>query len=658
MKEHTKNTIDYRPEIDGLRAVAVLPVILFHAGFDIFSGGFIGVDVFFVISGYLITSILLKEHQQGTYSILKFYERRARRILPALFFVILVSIPLAWHLMLPDEIKLFGQSVFSVATFSSNLYFWLTTNYFSNSAEELPMLHTWSLAVEEQFYIIFPVFLAVAWRLFKDKILIVIFIMIILSILSSEYLWRYHPTANFYLLPTRAWELLLGAALAFPNIKSHCRDSMMSSILALFGLLAILLSVFVYDKNTPFPSLYSVLPVVGTCLVICFSSKNSITTRVLSSRFFVSIGLISYSLYLWHQPIFAFLRISDLNEESFLLKVASIGLSLLLAYLSWRYVEAPFRDKKKVKRKAIFSWSLSGIFACIAIGLMFHFNPNVSVQGTLYSKFSSNKGALEPNYGLPYPGCNAFDNKFSICRTKPDAQVFLWGDSFAAHLTQFFSEGEKGLVQATMSSCFPNTNYTPFESSGVYNRAWAESCNKFSNDAYKYVLETDSIEYVVISSTFSWPFNQRLTYDGETVRQVSISEYIDAISKDVRRLRAAGKKVVIVSPMPSSTSKTLRCAKKVLVSSSEDTAHGDLTTSHCNFTHPQNRVDVFLEKVIKGSEAGVFDFREVLCDGDDICSMFVNGDIVYRDWGHLSPYGAKVVQDTYDVGPNILAVAK
>lgn len=190
-------TIKYRPEIDGLRAVAVLPVIFFHAGFDVFSGGFIGVDVFFVISGYLITCILLKEMEQGRFSIARFYERRARRILPALFFVILCCLPFAWMWMTSDELMRFGQSIVSVTTFSSNIYFWLKTDYFAPAAEEMPLMHTWSLAVEEQYYVLFPLFLIVCWRFGKNKLFFITLMITLGSLALSEWLWRYEAYAIF-----------------------------------------------------------------------------------------------------------------------------------------------------------------------------------------------------------------------------------------------------------------------------------------------------------------------------------------------------------------------------------------------------------------------------------------------------------------------------
>ena len=223
----------YRAEIDGLRALAVLPVILFHAGFEWFSGGFVGVDVFFVISGYLITTIIISEMAEGKFSIANFYERRARRILPALFFVMAVSIPFAWLWLTPTDLANFGQSLVAVSTFSSNILFWLESGYFDTSAELKPLLHTWSLAVEEQYYILFPIFLMLTWRLGIKRILILLSIIFLISLGVAQYGAYHFPTATFFLLPTRGWELLVGVFAAFylkynTHLKSHSINQTLS----------------------------------------------------------------------------------------------------------------------------------------------------------------------------------------------------------------------------------------------------------------------------------------------------------------------------------------------------------------------------------------------------------------------------------------------
>lgn len=346
----------YRPEIDGLRALAVIPVILFHAGFGLFSGGFIGVDVFFVISGYLITTILVADIENNRFDLLNFYDRRARRILPALFFVMLLCVPVAWVLMLPEPLENFGQSVVSTVLFSNNILLWLTSGYWDLLSEFKPLLHTWSLAVEEQFYIVFPVLLFFAWRFGVRFVVVAIGVIALTSLLLSEMIWRNIDTlksfgwenasaGSFYLAPTRAWELLAGAIAAF-----HIRKQGVKSVntLSLLGLMAILFSVMVYDRATPFPGIYGLLPVLGTVLLVLYGGKDTVVAKILSTKIFVGLGLISYSAYLWHQPLFAFARTYSVTEPSTLTYSIVILLSIGMAYVSWRYIEIPFRGKAKV----------------------------------------------------------------------------------------------------------------------------------------------------------------------------------------------------------------------------------------------------------------------------------------------------------------------
>ena len=366
----------YRAEIDGLRAFSVVPVILFHAGFELFRGGFVGVDVFFVISGYLITTVLIEDIEHNRFSLLNFYERRARRILPALFFVMLVCIPFAWMWMLPSQLEGFSQSLIAVSLFVSNILFWRVDHrYFEAGEEELPLLHTWSLAVEEQYYVLFPIFFFLAWRYGKNRVFWMIVVMVSVSLLLCEWAWRHKGpninVANFYLAPTRAWELFSGSIAAF---IVHKRGVRKNDTLSFLGLAAIIFSIFTYDESTPFPSAYTLVPVVGVVLLVLFAEKETSVARMLSTKAFVGMGLISYSAYLWHQPLFAFAHIRLLDKPSDLLMVILFGLSLALAVASWRYIEKPFRRKFFLKRKHIFIISLVGIVAFIGMGLVGYLN--------------------------------------------------------------------------------------------------------------------------------------------------------------------------------------------------------------------------------------------------------------------------------------------
>jgi len=363
----------YRPEIDGLRSIAVIPVILFHAGFSAFSGGFVGVDVFFVISGYLITTIILSEMEKKTFSITNFYERRARRILPALFSVILISVFFAWTQLLPSEMKFYSESIVSVSLFSSNIFFWQNTNYFATDNDLNPMLHTWSLAVEEQYYVLFPLFLILLWHWRKRWILSSFILIAFISLSLAQWGSQHKPSAAFYLLPTRGWEIAIGAVIAFfsvyrgqaiHNILSH---KILSNVLSAFGILMIGCAVFVYNDKTPFPSFYALIPTIGTGLIIVFS-PHTLVGKILSTKILVAIGLISYSAYLWHQPIFAFARHMSFPEPGPYALSGLILLTFLLSYLSWKLIENPFRNKCKISTKRIWQFSFGGTLICIFFG--------------------------------------------------------------------------------------------------------------------------------------------------------------------------------------------------------------------------------------------------------------------------------------------------
>ena len=368
----------YRPEIDGLRAIAVAAVILFHAGFALFSGGFVGVDVFFVISGFLITSIIVEDLKTGRFSVLRFYERRARRILPALFTVMAACVPFAYTLLSPDDLKDFAQSLAAICLFASNVLFWSESGYFDTQAELKPLLHTWSLAVEEQFYVVFPLLLLAAWRLGRGVLLALIGAIAVASLFTSVDEVRNFPSAAFYLLPSRSWQLLVGALASFFADRWQAADvrppavRLAGEAVGWGGMAMIVLALFLFDERTPFPGLNAALPTLGTTLVLLGASDRTSVGRMLAWRPLVGLGLISYSAYLWHQPLFAFTKHALLAELPTDLAIVLCAVTIVLACLSWRYVEQPFRDRSLISRGAVFALSAAGMAAFVGLGFIGH----------------------------------------------------------------------------------------------------------------------------------------------------------------------------------------------------------------------------------------------------------------------------------------------
>ena len=451
----------HRPEIDGLRALAVLPVILFHAGFHRFGGGYVGVDVFFVISGFLITSIIVSEQRAGRFSIVRFYERRARRILPALFVVMAACVPAAWLWMLPQEAAAFGRSLLAVSVFLSNLLFWRTSGYFDLTADEKPLLHTWSLGVEEQFYILFPLLVTLCWRLGVRRLAVLLLGLAGVSLLSSQWALDRHALASFFLAPLRAWELLVGALLALGS-DAQLRFRPVAGwpgwalqALGLLGLALILLPVFVYDAATPFPGWHALPPVLGTALVLACVQPGSAAGWLLTLRPVLWLGMISYSAYLWHQPLLAFARLCRASLPSPWLLGGMAGLSLLLGHLSWRYVEAPFRAGSRWSRRAVFVGSLVGTGLFMVLGGVL-----VATQGLPQRWPQQTQQLIEPAKSR-VEGCPAVDAWLHVCPIgqagKPGV-VALLGDSHAYALASALDER---LTQDGLSGYVVHTDCHP-----------------------------------------------------------------------------------------------------------------------------------------------------------------------------------------------------
>ena len=365
----------YRADIDGLRAVAVIPVLLYHAGLGM-PGGFVGVDVFFVISGYLITHLIIAEIAQGQFSILSFYERRARRLFPALFAMMAATILAAYFIMLPFDLEDLGKSIVATTFFAGNIWFYMEQGYFNEAAELQPLLHTWSLGVEEQYYVVFPILLVILNWVFKfQRLFLFIGLFALVSFVASILALRNAPEAAFYLPHLRAWELLIGSLLGLAVWRGWVAKIPISGIslhlVSLLGLALIIWPIISYSPETPFPGLSALPPCLGTAILIGSGHiGGSITARLLSLRPTVFIGQLSYSLYLWHWPIIS-LGFYVTGGLSLLQGIGCLIATGFLAYLSWRFIELPVRRNKRIGQSTIFAASFGLMAMTVMVGLMF-----------------------------------------------------------------------------------------------------------------------------------------------------------------------------------------------------------------------------------------------------------------------------------------------
>jgi peptidoglycan/LPS O-acetylase OafA/YrhL len=501
--------LQYRPEIDGLRALALIPVILFHAGFQAFSGGFIGVDVFFVISGYLITSIILSEQQAGVFTLLNFYERRARRILPALFVVMFACLPFAWLWLLPASLKSFSHSVVAVSGFASNIWFWQESGYFTRAAELKPLLHTWSLAVEEQYYLLFPILLLLTWRLGKRWSISLLSLIAIISLAVAQWYPFDEQAFRFFMLPTRLWELLIGVFAAFylsnQSATNYCQSG--SQSISSIGLLLITCSVFAFDKNTPFPSLYTLTPTIGAALIILFATPQTLVGKLLGSRLFVGVGLISYSAYLWHQPLFVFARYRSFDEPSKVMLGGLAVAAIVLAYFSWKYVEIPFRKRQCLCRRQVFLYGAVGGLSFVVIGLIGHFSngfANYYVnhrltdhQRNIYQLIGQYTGGgidMVDDGECIFWGRTvnaAFEARFRTCAKRYGKALVILGDSHALNIYNAFAKSniKPFIVGIAHGGCRPHDNfpYCQYDSFNIFaedNQGHIESLIFHQSGAY------------------------------------------------------------------------------------------------------------------------------------------------------------------------------
>lgn len=623
----------YRPEIDGLRAVAVVPVVLFHAGCTALGGGYLGVDIFFVISGYLITSIIVDDLDKGNFSFGKFYERRARRILPALFVMMLACVPFALLWMTPDRLIEFGQSVMATALFVSNIFFWRKVNYFEAQAEEKPLLHTWSLGVEEQFYIIFPILIVVLYKSRRDLRSGPLAILALSGFVLYAYVLRFKPEIAFYLAPARAWELLAGTACARVRAVAGQRDK---AWLAATGLGFILLAISGWPGTIGIPALPEILAVVGAATIILFSTSSGVAGAILASRPARFLGLISYSTYLWHQPLMAFARIRILHAEGWPMAAMTL-LSFILAYLSWRFIEVPFRTRHRISPRAILHIALAGSLLAVAFGGAVWagqgFSPRHTPAGPRFADLAIDSKLAE-NSGL---GAEC-DEQFTLsphCRTANDPEIMLWGDSFAMHLVPALkaSDPDIRLIQHTKSWCAPILGVAGTNAS--HPPHWSRQCIQFNDRVAVWAGQQHGIRYAVLSSPFGIISGTLVKHDGTVITADQYPLVLLGIRQTVARLLAVGIRPVIISPTPKNDSDIGRCL-----------AYGAVFGEPANFcdfskndfsaqTRAAYRLMADVSRI-----APVVMLSDFLCQGGT-CRTRAGNIFLYRDSGHLSIEGSR-----------------
>ena len=641
--------IAYRPEIDGLRAIAVCIVILYHAQITIldqqlFKGGFIGVDIFFVISGYLITSIILKELiATGSFSFKYFYERRVRRIIPVLLVVILTSMIFAWLYLLPVSFIDFSKSIIYSLIFSSNFYFHYSGQiYGAESGLIKPFLHTWSLSVEEQFYIIFPLILLISFNYLKKYLKYILLIGFFFSLALADWGSKNYPSFNFYVLPTRGWELLAGSILAYFKITKNNinKNQILNLVLPSIGLILVIHSVIFFNDKMRHPSFYTLSPIIGVCLIIYFSHTNEIITKLLSTKLFVGIGLISYSLYLWHYPIFAFGRIRNINP-SFQDKFEWIILTFILSIISYFLIEKTFRNRK-IKFKSIFSL-LATLVLIIIVTLIISINHQ--------SKYVLKSG----DDGI------SFSDMELIGKNKN--KFIIFGDSHSLHAMGYLKDivlSQKENVSfynVTYPACIslPNiTNYYNPDDKKFHLRKKCINLFKninqiielekkelvvfFYNTWFKNIIKSDSIEY-----------NEDLNFNEDSAHNKKVIKIILDNIIELKKINNVSKKWVIIGKNPGSYNYKYKGFLKCYIANRSHPKQPYHEVNECEkkglIEEGSHYLKNKLFNEIINSEYSdhliYIDTYKLYCDKLYCYNFTKKNDLIYKDHSHFTYEGSK-----------------
>ena len=641
--------LKYRKDIDGLRAIAVLAVIFFHTNVPGFSGGFVGVDIFFVISGFLITSIILNDIQEEKFSIVKFYERRIRRIFPALFPVIVFTLIVGAYLFYDDAFKELGRSITATTLFSSNILFWRESGYFDAQSLQKPLLHTWSLAVEEQFYILFPFSLVFVRRFLKSSYFQWVLITMFLSLGASILSVYVYQDATFYLLPTRAWELLAGSIIALRGLPNPS-TAWQRNLLSITGMGLIVYSVGFYTDATLFPGTNAIAPVLGAGLIIYSSRGEStaIISKLLSLRPLVFIGLISYSLYLWHWPFVVFTKYVMFRSFSGYESAFIILLSLLVATLSWKFIEQPFRVKNSLipDRKILFV--ISGIVMIIISGI----GGFIDYQKGLAWRFSEINPAKIARLSSTPPiswekmdklseGLMNGNNPFIIGSKKISPSFVLWGDSHAFVLIN--AVAEKCRQYGLSGYIISHSGSKPLL--GIKNPGLGilHSFNQaeYSRSVIDFIRAHPEVKTIVMVGY--WSYKEPMLKSG--------------IIKAVNTLLGLGCNVVIVSDVPvlkATPERFMFVSKRLgMVPLFEK-----ISPTYSEYKELNKYALNVFDDLAKYDKVTIIHPESLLFNKEKNAKVMINNKVLYLDEHHLSVYGAQYIAPAFDEVFKQMAVQK
>jgi peptidoglycan/LPS O-acetylase OafA/YrhL len=673
-------SFNYKPHIDGLRAIAVIPVVLFHAGFDLFKGGFVGVDIFFVISGYLITSLIISQLQNNKFSLVEFYIRRARRILPILFFITLITIPFAIILMLPEDLKVYSSSVFSVITFVSNFFFWKNTGYFGPSSETQPLLHIWSLGVEEQFYLFFPLFLIFIWRWNKSYlnrlIIIILFISLLLAQiggnfkiqnLSFAYPFFYLPfdffwqagSANFYLPFGRVWELMFGSLTSLYLFKNKIKDENINNFYTMIGILLILFSIFNYSDKIQYPSIFTLIPVLGTILLIIFSTQKTFIGKILSNKKIVFLGLISYSFYLWHQPLFAYSRIYFHNDLNLIRYVVLILIAFTLSVLSYNFIERPFRQKKIISNKKTIIFLLFLGSLILILSLLIHSGKISSIKPDLPKKIQKTFKMEDDKNCWDIDYAHTKNKKKWFCEIGAkvkNASFVIIGDSHALALKPGFDIAGKELGK---KGIFIGYSLCPalLGVHSIRDDRNIRSCIKLNDKTFNYLVENKIKKIFLISR---WSHYTTGSYDKNNFSHISLDEkffsnkensraaFLYGLKNTIKKYNNQDIKVYFIHQVPQQVYLPNYAYTKSLTKDQKNINEELLNNYGVKYKKHMNLQKFVRDKVKKSSDLNpdfeVIDLNKFFCDKKS-CKIGTKNNSFYNDKNHLSIYGASLLKN-------------